>query len=121
MRPITYAFVAAASVAAFAPAAEAWAQGPCSALNLPKPVYGTGGSATRPLMRQIATELANQADPVTLFYQDPGACFGVYDTFEKKTLSGSIRYWDKAGVEKTEPLRFHQPGRRALRGRGHRR
>jgi ABC-type phosphate transport system substrate-binding protein len=91
----------AVAVATLASAAGQAAAAPCADLNLPKPIYGTGGSATRPLMAKLGTALANQPDPVTLLYQGPGACFSVYNLLRDAPLTGSINYWDKAGQQQS--------------------
>jgi hypothetical protein len=75
---------------------------PCADLQLPRPLYGAGGSATTPTLKLIATALANlpEDERVTIFFSDPGACTG-YEYFRNPDplATASYRYWDAAGDE----------------------
>lgn len=73
---------------------------PCSSLGLPKPIYGSGGSAITATMKRIAVELAKlPADErVTIFYSDPGACTG-YQAFVDANVKTQFKYWDATGLE----------------------
>ena len=86
------------SVVSVAAAAE------CNAVEpaLVNPIYGLGGSATRPYIKELATVLANQTPAVTVLYNDSGgACTGPYSLIQGDKASGSFRYWDKTGKEST--------------------
>jgi len=65
--------------------------------SLPKPVYVAGSSAAKPFLAQIAKELANLTDPVTLIYQGQGSCTGVnYLTSSPVgTITGTASIWNK--------------------------
>lgn len=73
---------------------------PCSSLDLPNPIYGAGGSAITATLKRVAVELAKlpEADRVTIFYSDPGACSG-YQAFLDENVKTQFKYWDAAGVE----------------------
>jgi hypothetical protein len=73
---------------------------PCSSLGLPQPIYGAGGSAITATLKRVAVELAKlpEADRVTIFYSDPGACSG-YQAFLDENVKTQFKYWDGAGVE----------------------
>ncbi len=73
---------------------------PCDAIpGLTGPViYGVGGSAQTPLIGRIASKLASAADPITIVYQDSGACKameGLDPTVaaENRRLTGDAKYW----------------------------
>lgn len=74
---------------------------PCA--DLPNPVYGLGGSATKPTLAKLGTALASLsgADQATIVYQAPGACLGVYALVNDTKITGTASYWDSTGVEKT--------------------
>lgn len=65
----------------------------------PAPIYGLGGSATKPLLGKVAAALAAQATPRTIVYQAPGACVGINGLIGATTLTGTASWWDTAGKE----------------------
>ena len=65
------------------------------------PIYGSGGSATKPLIAKVATQLANAPTPITVFYASPGACVGVNALFGPTPITGTVSWWNTAGVEQT--------------------
>jgi len=77
------------------------AAAPCS--ELPNPIYGIGGSASKPLLGKISQGLSQlpAPDTATLVFQAPGACTGIYGLLEDRLLTGTASYWDATGVEKT--------------------
>ena len=73
---------------------------PCDAIpGLTGPViYGVGGSAQTPLIGRIASALASAADPITIVYQDSGACKALEGLDpnvapENRYLTGEAKYW----------------------------
>jgi hypothetical protein len=72
---------------------------PCS--TLPSPVYGIGGSAQKPTVADFAIAFANAADPFTLIYQSPGACFAMGSLIDGVPITGSASYWLADGTERT--------------------
>ncbi|MDX2090840.1 MAG: hypothetical protein SFX73_23475 [Kofleriaceae bacterium] len=74
---------------------------PCS--ELPGPIYGIGGSASKPFLGKISKALAALPDPdtQTIVFQAPGACVGIYALLNNTKLTGTASYWDASGVEKT--------------------
>lgn len=62
-------------------------------------MIGSGGSASKPLLALVATELAGLAEPITLIYASPGACFGITPYVDGTGITGTASYWDAAGVE----------------------
>lgn len=87
-----------ASALAFAPR-PALAEGDCDAL--PNPLIGVGGSASKPLLAKIAPALRQAAEPITLIYQAPGACFGITTYVDGTPVTGTASYWDADGTEQT--------------------
>ncbi|HVJ94023.1 MAG TPA: hypothetical protein VM580_29740 [Labilithrix sp.] len=71
---------------------------PCSNLD-PPPIYGSGGSATKPLLAKLASKLAGATPPLHVVYQAPGACVGVNGLFGGTKITGTASYWDAAGNE----------------------
>ena len=67
--------------------------------DLPSPVYGTGGSAAKPLIASFATALAGDDAPLTVVYQAPGACFAIQAFIDSTPLTGTASYWDAEGNE----------------------
>lgn len=103
VKTIAAAAAAVATAAAMGFASRASAV-ECNAVDpaLVNPIYGLGGSATRPYIKELATVLANQTPPVTVLYNDSGgACTGPYALIQGDKASGSFRYWDKTGKEGT--------------------
>lgn len=92
-----------ATGAAFA--AVAWtAASPARAVEcatLPRPIYGTGGSATKPLLAKFGAGLSAAPEPRTVVYQSPGACIGLNALLGKTKLTGTANYWDASGTEQT--------------------
>ena len=96
------------ALAALLPFGRALAQDvnpPCDAIpGLTGPViYGVGGSAQTPLIGRIASALASAADPITIVYQDSGACKaleGLNPTVpaENRYLTGEAKYWTSASA-----------------------
>jgi len=86
-------------VAAVFTPAGAWAAVDCA--SLPNPLIGAGGSASKPLLGKIAPALRKAADPITLIYQSPGACFGITAYVDKTPLTGTASYWEADGSEQT--------------------
>ncbi len=80
---------------------RAWAfmEGDCEALE--NPLLGVGGSASKPLLAKIAPQLRAAADPITLVYQAPGACFGITAYVDGTPVTGTASYWDADGTEQT--------------------
>lgn len=70
---------------------------PCA--DLPNPTIGLGGSAAKPLLGKFATELAKQAEPVTLVFQATTSCFGITAYIDDTPMTGTASYWDAAGSE----------------------
>lgn len=94
---MTRTLTAAALLAATLACSSAHAQQPCS--DLPRPVYGIGGSAAKPLIGGVAAALSGLADPITVVYQAPGACFGINAYIDDAPLTGTASYWTAAGEE----------------------
>jgi len=67
--------------------------------DLPSPVYGLGGSATKPLLGKVAAGLAAAPAPLTVVYQAPGACLGINGLLSGTLLTGTASYWDVDGKE----------------------
>lgn len=91
-----------AALFALAPIGRASAQEnpPCDAIpGLTGPViYGVGGSAQTPLIGRIASALSAAADPITIVYQDSGACKAMEALdptvpAESRYLTGEAKYW----------------------------
>jgi ABC-type phosphate transport system substrate-binding protein len=90
----------ALGAALLAAPSAAHADGACKDL-VPAPIYGSGGSATKPLLGKVATLLLNASPPLTVVYQAPGACVGVNGLFGGTKITGTASYWDTAGKEQT--------------------
>jgi len=69
--------------------------------DLPSPIYGIGGSATKPLLAKIGTALSAASPPETVVYQAPGACVGVNALLGSTPLQGTATFWDATGKEDT--------------------
>ena len=89
------------SLALLSAARGAATAAPCS--ELPNPIYGLGGSASKPLLGKVSQGLSQlpEADRATIVFQAPGACNGIYGLLEDRLLTGTASYWDATGVEKT--------------------
>jgi hypothetical protein len=74
---------------------------PCS--DLPNPIYGLGGSASKTFLGKVSQALSglSGADQATIVFQAPGACVGIYALLNNTTISGTASYWDATGVEKS--------------------
>lgn len=70
---------------------------PCH--ELPSPTIGLGGSAAKPLLGKFATELAKQAEPVTLVFQSTTSCFGITAYIDGTPMTGTASYWTADGAE----------------------
>src|SRR5688572_2962562 len=64
----------------------------CDDLDLPNPVYGSGGSAITATLAKVATALAGLEDPITILFADPGACTG-YQAFLDNGVTTNFKYW----------------------------
>lgn len=91
--------VALPIVLALAAPATARADGEC--LDLPNPLIGVGGSASKPLLAKVAPALLSVPEPITLIYQAPGACFGITTYVDGTKATGTASYWDADGTEQT--------------------
>jgi hypothetical protein len=69
--------------------------------DLPNPVIGVGGSASKPLLALVGAALASTAEPRTVVYQAPGACFGITTYVDETPATGTASYWDADGTEQT--------------------
>jgi hypothetical protein len=80
---------------------EARAANPdCS--SLPSPIYGAGGSAQVPLLKQLGTQLSKLSSPVTIVYQSAaGACVGYEALVTPTAITGTANYWDTTGTQQT--------------------
>lgn len=74
---------------------------PCS--ELPNPIYGLGGSASKPFLGKVSKALAAlpAPDTATIVFQAPGACLGIYALLNDTKITGTASYWDATGIEKT--------------------
>lgn len=95
---------AAVALALFATPSASLAQAPtvdCS--TLPQVIYGMGGSAQKPLVRDIAIALANATPPQTLTYNSTqGACSGINSIVDGRgVIPATTTYWNAAGQEGT--------------------
>ncbi|MEA2748946.1 MAG: hypothetical protein QOI41_3089 [Myxococcales bacterium] len=97
---------------------KALAAGDCSALT--NPIYGLGGSSTKPLIGKVAAGLAAATVPATIVYQAPGACVGINGLIANTLLTGTASYWDTTGKEQScalpvagQPIDFASMGNSA--------
>lgn len=82
------------------------AASPAHAVNcadLPNPVYGYGGSASKTFLAKLGQVTAGLAAPnqLTIVFQAPGACLGIYALLADTKITGTASYWDTSGTEKT--------------------
>jgi hypothetical protein len=101
-RVATGAFLLAAlAFSQLEPLPEAKAANPdCS--SLPNPIYGAGGSAQVPLLKQLGTQLSKLSTPVTIIYQSSGgACVGYEALATPTAITGTANYWDATGTQQT--------------------
>ncbi|HWB76661.1 MAG TPA: hypothetical protein VG755_16965 [Nannocystaceae bacterium] len=92
-------FLTAVSLTLTFTPALAHAGGDILCTDLPNPVIGAGGSASKPLLALVGAALNDVADPITLVYQSPGACFGITAYVDDTPITGTASYWDAAGNE----------------------
>jgi ABC-type phosphate transport system substrate-binding protein len=70
--------------------------------TLPNPIYGAGGSAQKPLLKEVARRFAAASTPSTVVYQSAnGACAGYQALVAPIAISGTASYWDATGKELT--------------------
>jgi hypothetical protein len=88
--------------------------------TLPNPVYGLGGSSTKPILGKVAAGLVVAATPQSIVYQAPGACLGINGLIGNTLLTGTASYWDAAGKEQSctlpgagQPIDFASMGNSA--------
>lgn len=98
-RRLRGAIAASAGALALFSAFPAFADGNCA--DKPTPIYGLGGSATKPLLGKIAAALAAANPPRTIVYQAPGACLGINGLISGTPITGTATYWDTTGAEQT--------------------
>ncbi len=72
----------------------------CDDLELPNPVYGSGGSAITATLAKVATALAGLDEPITILYADPGACTG-FEGFLDGSVTSNFKYWTADGTQQT--------------------
>jgi len=67
--------------------------------DLPNPVIGVGGSASKPLLGLVGAALASSPEPLTVIYQAPGACLGITPYVDNTPVTGTANYWLADGTE----------------------
>lgn len=72
----------------------------CDDLDLPNPVYGSGGSAITATLGKVATALAGLEEPITILFADPGACTG-FQAFLDGNVTSNFKYWTADGTQQT--------------------
>lgn len=72
----------------------------CDDLDLPNPIYGSGGSAITATLQKVATALAGLDEPITVLFSDPGACTG-YQAFLDQSVTTNFKYWLADGTLQT--------------------
>jgi len=92
--------VIALPIVATATHAKAQTVPDCSSLNLPHPIYGSGGSAVTADLQKVATALSGLSSPITILYSDPSACPG-FTGFLNGNVTGTFKYWTADGVQHT--------------------
>ncbi len=102
------ALAAAGAVASFlllSPAAQAQNCTDLPDYDASKSVFGAGGSAVTPTLRNVARALASlpaeSEDRIRIFYADPGACTGYAYWRAPGSTERSFRYWDAGNTEHT--------------------
>jgi hypothetical protein len=104
LRPKTHQLQGTFATFAMTAFSSAAVAAPCSEVPVARAVYGAGGSAVTPTIKNVATALAGlpEGETLTIFYHDPGACTGYgYFRSPDPTLEVSFRYWDATGTEAT--------------------
>jgi hypothetical protein len=91
---------AAMAVLGLAVTAAAAAEAATACKDLPNPVYGIGGSASKPILGKVGGALT-AAGAETIVYQAPGACLGINAILGGTKLTGTASYWDATGKEQT--------------------
>jgi hypothetical protein len=76
---------------------------PCTDPTIVNPIYGLGGSASKPFLAKLSAALAALPGPdtATIVFQAPGACLGIYGVLDDTKITGTASYWDATGVEQT--------------------
>lgn len=77
---------------------------PCSEVITGTAIYGSGGSAVTPTLKNVAVALQDlpAKDRVTILFNDPGACVGYgYWRTPDPTIEVAFKYWDADGIELT--------------------
>lgn len=72
----------------------------CDDLELPNPVYGSGGSAITATLAKVAPALAALDEPITVLFADPGACTG-FQGFLDNSVTTNFKYWTADGTQQT--------------------
>lgn len=90
-----------AALVALALAPRAAEAAPCA--DLPNPIYGLGGSATKPFLGKLSQGLSLLPAPnnATIVFQAPGACLGIYALLNNTTITGTASFWGADGIEQT--------------------
>lgn len=101
--PLAVAAFTAASVLGSAQAAIA---DTCDSLD--NPVYVSGSSASKPVLKEVAKILAAYDTPITLVYQSTGSCAGADALINGTPVTSTAVYWDRtdefAELECTLPV-----------------
>jgi ABC-type phosphate transport system substrate-binding protein len=84
-------------------AVDARAQTACADLSLANPVVVAGSTTIKPFIAKVATRLAGQSPPVTIFYKGNSSCEGVgaMSTTASVPLTGTADYFSSSGVDST--------------------
>jgi len=69
--------------------------------TVPKPIFGAGGSAITATLRQVAAYLAGSSDPITVFWNDPGACTGYQQYLNNSITNTAVKYYSADGTLNT--------------------
>jgi len=87
-----FAWAALAISIGSADVARAQADVPCDSLDAPI-IYGRGGSAPNQLIGRLAVDLAESSNPLTVVYDDKGACFAMAALINGEKISATAKYW----------------------------
>jgi hypothetical protein len=118
-RRATTAGTALAAGCAVTLAASTGLSAPCADLDLPNPIYGSGGSAVTATLKAVGTALSGLDEPITILYADPGACPG-YQQYLNNAITGTFKYWNAEGTQLTcDPPLDGQPADFAHMGNDH--
>jgi hypothetical protein len=100
---VTSGLTAAAAAATLSPSRTLLAA-PCSEQITGRAIYGSGGSAVTPTLKNVAVALLGlpEEERITVLFHDPGACtgYGILRTPEP-TLEVAFKYWNAEGAEFT--------------------